>query len=339
MPPCSTPPGSVDLTSSSAPQILTHPISDGRAWLAEQLVLKDWTIPLSAEALGEIQKMLKVMQDHPLLLLLRHPDDFEIPHLQEIMAQAKSILDEGCGFCVLERMPIENEDTETLVACYWVLSQLIGRTVAQRWDGTMVYDVTDTGKPFSYGVRGSHTNVELVFHTDNAFGVQVPKYVGLLCKFPAPEGGVSRFCSLYSVHNRMLAQHPRLLERLHQPMLFDRQKEHAVDAPKTAWAPFFSWDGSKLMTRANVSLVHKGYDVASIEMDPELTEALEAVEDVANSPDLWVEAPLEQGQVQFLNNHELGHYRSHFTDHPDPRFKRHLYRTWHRDTGARTYDG
>ena len=333
---CPVPPGSLDLTTGVAPQILSHSISDGRAWLAEQLVPEAWRIRISDSTLAEIKTMLEVLWEHPLPLILRHPDDFEIPHLREITIQAKFILDKGCGFCILEGMPMEDEE---IVSCYWVLSQLIGRTVAQKWDGTMVYNVTDTGKSFSYGVRGSHTNAELVFHTDNAFGVRVPNYVGLLCKYPAPEGGVSRFCSFYSIHNRLLEQHPKGLERLYQPMLFDRQKEHADTAPKTVWAPFFIWNGESLMARANVQLVRKGYQVANLEMDVVLSEALEVVEDVANSPDLWLEAPLERGQVQFLNNHELGHYRSHFTDHPDPRFKRHLYRTWHRDSGARTYDG
>ena len=43
--------------------------------------------------------------------------------------------------------------------------------------------------------------------------------------------------------------------------------------------------------------------------------------------------------MQYLNNHELGHYRSEFKDHADPRYKRHLFRTWHRNDGERTYDG
>jgi len=314
-------------------------IPEGRAWLAEQLVPEDWTIPLSDAVLSEIETLRQAIREQPLPLVLRKPGEFEAPQLADLMRRAKAILDEGCGFCVLDRLPISDEAVDEWVACFWVLSQWIGRTVAQKWDGTMLYEVTDTGKPFGYGVRGSHTNVELVFHTDNAFGVQVPEYVGLLCRNPAPEGGVSRFCSLYSVHNRMVEQHPGLLERLHRPMLFDRQKEHAPDAPRTAWAPFFVWNGKRLMARANVMLVRKGYEVAELPLDPELSDALDAVEVLANAPELWVEVPLERGQVQFLNNHELGHYRSQFTDSSDPRLKRHLYRTWHRESGARTYDG
>ena len=72
-----------------------------------------------------------------------------------------------------------------MLACFWILGQLLGRTVAQKWDGTMIYDVTDSGRDFGYGVRGSTTNVELVFHNDNAFGLAVPDAVGLFCKRPA----------------------------------------------------------------------------------------------------------------------------------------------------------
>ena len=52
-----------------------------------------------------------------------------------------------------------------------------------------------------------------------------------------------------------------------------------------------------------------------------------------------VDAPLERGQIQFLDNQNLIHYRSRFTDDPDPEKKRHLYRIWLRDSGAQSYDG
>ena len=138
---------------------------------------------------------------------------------------------------------------------------------------------------------------------------------------------------------RMENKFPKLLERLYTPMYFDRQAEHADGAPKTAFAPFFSWQNGKLRCRANSSLVRKGYEVSNKKMDAELIQAIEAVDEVTSAKDLWVEAPLTQGQVQYLNNHELGHYRSSFLDHSDPEKKRHLYRLWHRTDGYITYDG
>jgi len=313
--------------------------SGPKAWITEELSEVDWKIKFTQKALEEIRTMTDMISANPLPIHLREPGEFEIPELRQIFSKAKKILDQGCGFCVIERMPMEEIRIEELVGCYWILSQLIGRTVAQKWDGTMIYDVTDTGQSFSYGVRGSYTNVELFFHNDNAFGISLPEYVGLFCKNPALKGGTSRFCSIYSVHNRMLENHPRQLERLYRPMLFDRQKEHADGVAKMTWAPFFCWDGDQLNARVNISLVHKGYKLAKKEMDDELKDALESLAKVFISPDLWIEDPLERGQLQFLNNLELVHFRSHFKDHENPECKRHLYRTWHRDSEARSYDG
>ncbi len=314
-------------------------VAKERGWLAEDLAEQSWIVEFDHQAIAEIGHMIAAMQANPLPLQLRSADDMQIPHLRRIYAEAKERLDHGAGFVVLDKLPIDDHGLDDIVACYWVLGQLLSPTVAQKWDGTMIYDVTDTMKAYSYGVRGSATNVELVFHTDNAFGKRVPDYVGLLCKYPAMSGGLSRFCSLYSVHDRLQQAYPEALRRLYQPMHFDRQAEHEEGAPRTSLAPFFSWHNGRLRCRANSSLVRKGYDVAGKAMDDELEAALLAIDKIASSSDLWIEAPMARGQVQYLNNHELGHYRSAFVDNDNPSKKRHLYRLWHRSDGNRSYDG
>ena len=55
---------------------------------------------------------------------------------------------------------------------------LLGRQVTQKWDGTMIYDVRDTGRAYGYGVRGSVTNIELSFHTDNALARLTTMFMG-----------------------------------------------------------------------------------------------------------------------------------------------------------------
>ncbi len=323
----------VELSSSNSSIVIE------KAWLFPDLADREWIIELDRRALAEIERMIAHMKANPLPLLLRTPDGLEIPHLRSVYAIAKEKLDHGVGFVVLDKMPIDDHDIDDIIACYWVLGQLLSPTVAQKWDGTMIYDVTDTKKAYGYGVRGSATNVELVFHTDNAFGRRVPDYVGLLCKYPAVSGGLSRFCSLHAVHQRLQQGYPDELQRLYQPMHFDRQAEHEKGAPKTSWAPFFSWRQGRLRCRANSSLIRKGYEVAGEVMDGALEAAIKAVDIVTSAEDLWVEASLERGQVQYLNNHELGHYRSHFVDSDESSKKRHLYRLWHRRDGNRTYEG
>ena len=184
-----------------------------------------------------------------------------------MMLAMKNILDDGVGFAVLDRMPMDDYPIETLVDVYWLLGQLVGRPVAQKWNGQMMYDVSDTGAEYAYGTRGSRTSVELNFHTDNAFARMPPDYVALFCRQAAKTGGISRFCSLYSVHQRMLEQYPDELARLYQPVFFDRQKEHHEGAAKICLAPYFSWREGRMFARANASLIRKGYDVAEQQMD------------------------------------------------------------------------
>ncbi len=310
-----------------------------RAWLAHEIRREDWVVPASGAMVDEIGMLARFIEANPVQDLQRRLSEINAPRCVEAMRQIKTRLDDGVGFAVVDRLPMDDFDIDTLVEIYWLLGQAIGRPVAQKWNGQMIYHVRDTGQQYSYGVRGSHTSVELVFHTDNAFARMVPDYVGLLCRWPAASGGVSRFCSLYTVHDRMAAKYPDALRRLYQPMYFDRQKEHAEGAQPVCLAPYFSWRNDRLFARANSSLVRKGYDVAGERMDDALAGALDAIDEVCADEEIWFEGPLERGHVQYLNNHEVGHYRSEFVDHEDPERKRHLFRLWHREAGSVCYDG
>ena len=308
-------------------------------WLASEIKPADWIVELTGEVLDEIDRLAEFLQQNPLPMLQRQLAEFELPACRQMMLAMKNILDDGVGFAVLDRMPMDDYPIETLVDIYWLLGQFVGHPVAQKWNGQMMYDVSDTGAEYAYGTRGSRTSVELNFHTDNAFARMPPDYVALFCRQAAKTGGISRFCSLYSVHQRMLERYPDELARLYQPVFFDRQKEHHEAAEKVCLAPYFSWREGRMFARANASLIRKGYDVAEQQMDDLLAAALDAIDEVCDAEDLWFEGPLQRGQVQYLNNHEVGHYRSAFEDHDDPQYKRHLYRMWHRNSGDSSYDG
>lgn len=331
--------GYLDLLDVTEGSGLYRPARDDWAWTAADVDPQSCVVRLDETCLDEIAAMVEQMRRHRLPVLLRAPDQFEMPHLRQSMARAKTLLDRAPGVAVIDHLPLDGLDEEEATVLFWVLGQLVGRPVAQKWDGTMLYHVRDTGQAYGYGVRGSYTNVELVFHIDNAFGRALPDAVGLLCLRPAAEGGVSRFCSLHRLHQRMLEAHPRLLARLYQPLLWDRQAEHADGAPKVVRAPMFSCDGRRLRARVNVGLVRQGYRVAGETMDGEAADALAAFDAIAADPQLWMELPIERGQLQYLNNRDVAHYRSRFTDHGDPALKRHLIRTWHRDRGRPSYDG
>jgi alpha-ketoglutarate-dependent taurine dioxygenase len=236
-------------------------------------------------------------------------------------------------------VPVERYSVDENRTLAWVLGGLLGRLVAQKWDGTMIYDVKDTGKTLEYGVRRSVTNLELVFHTDAAWLDLPPELVGLYCINPAREGGVSRFVSLVSVHNVMARQHPELLARLYRPVPWDRQAEHAPSDAKVAHRPVFQYEGGAFMACVNEKLIETGAELAGEPLDAETREALAAMREILDSPELAVQLTIQRGQVQLINNRAFAHARTDFVDAPEPQLKRHMIRLWTREEGRRTFRG
>lgn len=329
----------VRVIDCSNEQCAVRPVSPGPLlWEAADLSREHYLVELPEKALDEIDRVAAYIERCPVQLYQRSESEVNWPLVREYMQRLKSRVNDGPGFAVLQGFDPDRYSDDVNVEIFWLLGQCMGKNVAQKWNGEMIYGVRDTGKTHDFGVRGSHTAVELVFHVDNAFGVAVPDYVGLMCVRPAKSGGISRFCSLYALHERIKEADPDALQRLYQPMLFNRQQEHHEGAPLVNLAPFFSWRDDKLFSRANASLVRSGYELSGIDMDPALEKALLSIESICADNELWFEAPLQRGHVQYLNNHEVGHYRSAFEDYEDPALKRHLYRIWNREQGPINYD-
>ena len=310
----------------------------GRAWTRATLRFSDCVLKLDEACLAEVQHVVTQSRRHPLPILLSTPEQFEMPKLRTAMCTVRSLLND-VGVAVVDRLALSAMTPQECTLVYFLLSHCIDRPVAQKWDGTMLYDVTDKGLAYGYGVRGSYTNVELLFHTDNAFGLVPPNFVGLFCLQPARSGGVSRFCSLSAIHNRMRTTAPQLLARLYCPMLWDRQAEHAPGAAKISRAPMFHFSGDEFIARANPSLVRKAYDLLEDKPDSQLDAALSLFQTLTEDAEFWIEAPIDTGQLQFLNNRSVAHYRSAFEDAPHAVDRRHLVRTWHRAAGRISYDG
>jgi alpha-ketoglutarate-dependent taurine dioxygenase len=312
---------------------------DDRAWVRRTLGPADWVVPLPAAAVAELEDVARRLRRDPLPVLLLAPGQFAVPACAALMARVARTLREGVGLVVLDRLPVDRFSPEESRALYWLLASLLGRPVAQKWDGTMIYDVRDTGKPLEYGVRRSVTNLELVFHTDAPWLDLPPELVGLLCLHPAQEGGVSRFLSLVTVHERLRHAHPDLLPRLYRPFPWDRQAEHAPGDETVAWQPVFRSDGPRLLGRCNETLIQTGAELAGAPLDAEGREALAAMRAILDDPALWVEFTIERGQIQYLDNRHFAHSRTAFRDAAEPERRRHLIRLWNRDQGRRTFHG
>src|SRR5438034_829608 len=283
----------------------------------------DWIVPFPPAALDELEGALRELRRDPLPLLLLAPTQFALSACASVMTAVDHKLRRGVGLAVVDRIPVERFSVEENRALYWLLGSLLGRPVAQKWDGTMIYDVRDTGKPLEYGVRRSVTNLELQFHTDAPWLALPPEQVGLYCLNPAREGGVSQVVSLATVHNELQRRHPDLLPRFYRPFPWDRQAEHAPGDDKVAWQPMFRSDGRDLVARHNEALVVNAEALTGTPLDPEGREALVAMRAIAESPELRVEFTVERGQIQYLDNLSVAHSRTASKDAGEPHPKRH----------------
>jgi hypothetical protein len=63
-------------------------------------------------------------------------------------------------------------------------------------------------------------------------------------------------------------------------------------------------------------------------LTPAHLEAIRVFNDLAASDELRMDAVLEPGDIQLLNNYTMQHSRSGFVDHEDPARRRHLLRLW-----------
>jgi alpha-ketoglutarate-dependent taurine dioxygenase len=323
------------------PTVLDRPIIGRQAWTRDDVREGDYRVTLSETARRELLDAAATLRRQPVPLLALRADSLDLPACRAAMEQVRAILTDGLRFALLDRLPIEQLALDEAKALYWILSSMLARPVAQKLDGTIVYDVHDTGRqalPGS-GVRPDKTNIDLQFHNDNSYNATLPEFVGLLCVRPARDGGMSRVMSFATVHNALRERHREVLPRLYEPFWFDRQREFHPGEPETFSAPVFIRDGERMKARMSLHQIRGGYALKGGGMDNETTAALEAIKDVFADEALQFQFRLQAGEIQYVANREIGHSRTGFHDFEEAERRRLLIRLWLRDDGAQGYIG
>jgi len=317
-----------------------QPFDGAAAWTNRDVDEAAWRFELAGPARDEIMALARQLQRNPVPTLLLDPAEYALPVCRALLDRVRATVFEGVRFAVLDRLPLDEIGDEIGVQVYWLLCSLLCRPVAQRLDGTMLYDVKDFGRPPTpgSGVRPAQTNLEQAFHNDNAYSRRVPESVALLCLHPARTGGVSRTISLHSVHNRLLARHPELLPRLYGMFGFDRQRECWPEESPIFFGPLFRHDG-RLAVRLSTHQLFSAYKMRDLPIAAEDQAALDALKAVCLEPDLCIDFAMARGMIQFVNNREIGHARTGFQEQDDPARQRHMIRIWQSRDGTRSYNG
>ena len=308
--------------------VLREPVTDARAWTAATVGPPDaWHFAVSDDCVSELRSYLTGLERDGRPLTEIQVDE-ALPVCRRAIQPLRAALVSGRGFVVVDGVPMAAGDRDVARTVYWLLGQLIGEPFEQDIEGTLLYDVRDTGESVTTGSRFSATNAESSFHTDNAFGPRLPDIVGLLCLQTAKSGGQSQLLSAHSVHNALLRYSPDVLETLYGPFLFDRRGQIADGESPVSEHPVFHWDGRELTQRYMHYYIEVGHHRLQRPLTREQTSALDALQSVLREPDLRVEFELQRGQMLFTNNRWILHNRTAFEDSEDVDQRRHYLRLW-----------
>ena len=129
------------------------------------------------------------------------PGNSTAPLSRKAWRTSQATLTDGFGFVLLTGLPFDRWNERTARAISWLLCHFVAPPVMQKWTGTRVYDVRDTGAQLAHGVRRSLTNLKQDLHTDGPWLPTTADYMALACIRQADAGGVSRISSLVAAHN------------------------------------------------------------------------------------------------------------------------------------------
>lgn len=313
------------------PSVLNQRTSEGCVWQKDDIAAGTWLTPVPAPALDELETLAAHLSTYRGRIEDLRSENFSLPAVAGVMATVKQNISHGRGFTVLDRLPVERWGDATSKAMTLLLTGFLGSVVMQKWDGTRLYEVKDSGKALGYGVRRSITNLGQDFHTDGGWLAAAPETIALACLRPALSGGSSKVVSLATAHNILRREQPELLSRLYEDFWWDRQAEHGPGEPRCSRHPVFFWNGGRsFVARCYNDYIANGQRMMGEPLDSIGQAALAALEAAIQRPENTLEFRLEAGQIEFVNNHLMAHSRTAFEDDMESGPGRLLLRLWTR---------
>lgn len=282
-----------------------------------------FSVVLNKESLNE----LNLKRDN---LSNENPNEFEF--LNKYIKNLKNnILIKGCGFFVISGKQLSDFTVKEKRSIYLIISKIIGKLLQQNKDKEEVVEIKDLGKTMKTGGRYHHTKEGGSYHTDGSHIFQnPPDYVGLLCVNPAKKGGISKFMSAYTIHNKLL-ENKTLLTILYEKFHHDKKNENSQEENLTRFEPIFQFNNKELKFKYQRELIMTGHKKAKQPLTHLQTQAIEFLENSINNPEQVVTYELKSGDMMFSNNRWLIHDRTSFEDFEDEHLKRLLLRTWIRE--------
>ncbi|MFD8705497.1 TauD/TfdA family dioxygenase [Kitasatospora sp. NPDC059648] len=274
------------------------PVEAPTAWNGPALSESDWLIPLPPACSRALDGQ---------------PEQPAPPDLAELAARVARRVRHGRGFVVIRGLPVAGRtDQECAALCHRLAASLGTPWPADPGGFITVADNAGLGK----------TALALTPHTDRTPAPHPPKLLGLLSVRPAAHGGETLLVSGHTVHNRLLAEAPWALPRLHRDFHFGR------GAGFDRVRPVFRRHGDELRVHYNRRGIERAHHEAGAPLSPDDHAALDAVDRLLADPRTVLRLLLRPGDLLWLDNTVVLHGRTAFTDPPAPSAARCLTRAW-----------
>jgi hypothetical protein len=296
------------------------------AWYGPEIAKRsDWQMPLSAAEVAEVEAATRALVARDADIAVLKPQDFPLPTLG---SKLKSRVDDevlnGRGFLLLRGLPVERWSIRESATAFFGLGAHLGSARSQNGKGHVLGHVQDLGLDVNDpNVRIYQTHERQTYHTDSC------DIVGLLCLKTAKSGGLSALVSSTTIFNEMRRRRPDLLKLLFQPIATDRRGEVPEGQKPFFEIPVFNWHQGYLTAIYQRQYIDSAQRFPEAPRHtPELVEALDLFDSLANDPALNTFMEFKPGDVQLVHNHTMLHDRTGFEDWPEPERRRHLLRLW-----------
>jgi len=296
------------------------------AWYGPEIAKRnDWIMPLGAAEVAEIEAATKALVARDADIAVLKPQDFPLPTLgATLRSRVDGEVLNGRGFLLLRGLPVERWSMREAATAFFGLGAHLGSARSQNGKGHVLGHVQDLGLDVNDpNVRIYQTHERQTYHTDSC------DIVGLLCLKTAKSGGLSALVSSTTIFNEMRRRRPDLLKLLFQPIATDRRGEVPEGQKPFFEIPVFNWHQGYLTAIYQRQYIDSAQRFPEAPRHtPELVEALDMFDTLANDPALNTFMEFKPGDVQLVHNHTMLHDRTGFEDWPEPERRRHLLRLW-----------
>ncbi|KAJ2891453.1 TfdA family Taurine catabolism dioxygenase TauD [Zalerion maritima] len=306
---------------SGIPEGFPTKLDSELAWVGADIKFPDYVYHLTETDIAELEKAY----DNFMKLELDGDNvdgsNFVLPTLGPKLRGMSKEIYAGLGFVLIRGLDVKKYQVEQLTIMYMGMqSHIASERGRQDVVGNILVHIIPDKSTEMRAAHHRHSTDAIGFHNEEACDV-----VGWLTRNTAVSGGKCVISSAYQVYNELAAARPDIIRTL-------AKGDWPFSMPHFKCRPIIFYEDGNLITnfgRAPLvgSAAHprpKRYPI----VNKSQLEALDAIQAIAYNNKYEIQT--QPGDIHFINNLAVFHSREGFVDGMSQ--KRHLVRTWNRDT-------